>query len=422
MTIVQLVKREVKAFIKNPGFIIGLILMISVYGILGNITGMAVESATKEFTEANIGLVLEEDTRLVKELVKLLNTTTGGRIRVYGSLDEAISEAEVGVVIPAGFTENATSLNKSVVLRGGVRVTTFSLTGAQARTSLLVVVSSTIERLLPLAISATYNVSLQPQKPVLMSSNILFYDKKISQEEFLSITAFISYTPLLVSLILGINATYAAQLVAVEKVEKAFEMLLAQPIRRRNIVLAKILGASIASILFGAVYLIGMLMFIGGGLNITTTVGTEQVSPITMIIGFLGPEMLGVIVSSLVIGLIFSGAIGVIIGSMVSDERIAGVLVTPVMFIFIGVGFLTMITGLSPNPASAVLAGLTIASLPYIYAISLFSGETFLIIYSIIVAAGVCSLLIYIASTIFNKDIVVLGLRIPWGRKARERM
>ncbi|MFN3268618.1 MAG: ABC transporter permease, partial [Zestosphaera sp.] len=335
MTIAQLVKREVKAFIKNPGFIIGLILMVSFYSVLGNITGRAVESAAKEVTEANIGLVLEENTRLVEELVKLLNTTTGGRIRVYGSLDEAILEAGVGVAIPAGFTENATSPNKSVVLRGGVRVTTFSLTGAQARTSLLVAVSSTIERLLPLAISATYNVSLQPQKPVLVSSNILFYDKKISQEEFFSITAFISLTPLLVSLILGINATYAAQLVAVEKVEKAFEMLLAQPIRRRNIVLAKILGASIASILFGAVYLIGILtMFIGGGLNITTTVGTEQVPPITVIIGFLGPEVLGVIALSLVIGLIFSGAIGVIIGSMVSDERIAGGLVAPVMFIF----------------------------------------------------------------------------------------
>ncbi|MEO3993594.1 MAG: ABC transporter permease [Desulfurococcaceae archaeon TW002] len=423
MTIAQLVKREVKAFIKNPGFIIGLILMISFYGVLGNITSRVVESTAKEVTEANIGLVLEEDTRLVKELVKLLNTTTDGKIRVYESLDEAILEAGVGVVIPAGFTENATSLNKSVVLRGSVRVFTFSLTGAQARTSLLVAISSTIERLLPLAISATYNVSLQSLKPVLIGSSIFFYGKEISQEEFLSITTFISLTPLFVSLILGINATYAAQLVAVEKVEKAFEMLLVQPIRRRNIVLAKILGASIASILFGAVYLVGVLtMFIGVSPDITTTVGTEQVLPITVVISFLGPELLGVIMLSLVIGLIFSGTIGVIVGSMVSDERIAGGLVAPVMFIFVGIGFLTMLMGLPLNPLSAVLAGLTITPLPYVYAVSIFSGETSLIMYSIIVAAGTCSFLIYIASTIFNRDIVVLGLRISWSRKAREKM
>lgn len=422
MTIAQLIKREVKAFIKNPGFIIGIILMISFYGVLGNITGRAVESAVKEVMELNVGLVLGEDTKLVRELVKLLNTTMEGRVRIYSSLNEAVTETGVGVIIPAGFTENATSLDKPVVLRGGVRVTTFSLTGAQARAGILTTISGAIERLLPLAISATYNVSLQPQKPVLVSGSVSFYDKKISQEEFLSLTAFLSLTPLFVSLILGINTTYASQLMAIEKVEKAFEMLLAQPIRRRDIVLAKILGASVASILFGAVYLIGMLsMFAGGVSGTTTPAGAEQTSLITTLIGFLGPGILGVMGLTLVIGLIFSGAVGVIIGSIVSDERIAGGLAAPVMFVFIGVGFLTMFMGLPPNPVTAVLAGLTIASLPYMYAVSLLSGEATLIIYSIAVAVGMCFLLIYAASMIFNRDIVVLGLRISWSRKAKEK-
>ncbi|MEM0474565.1 MAG: ABC transporter permease [Zestosphaera sp.] len=421
--IAQLIKREVKAFIKNPGFIIGIILMISFYGVLGNIVGSATKSAVEEVMESSVGLVLGEDTKLVRELIKLLNTTMGGKVRVYSSLDEAVSETGVGILIPAGFTENATSLDKPVVLGGGVRVTTFSLTGAQARTGLLTTVSNTIERLLPLAISATYNVSLQPQKPVLVSGNISFYDKKISQEEFLAITALISFTPLFISLILGMNTTYASQLVAVEKVEKAFEMLLAQPIRRRDIVLAKILGASVASVLFGAVYLAGMLaMFVGTTGSLTAPAGTEQVSPIIITVNLLGPEILGLIGLTIVIGLISSGAIGVIIGSIVSDERIAGGLATPVMLVFIGIGFLTMFMGLPPNPVTAFLAGLTIVSLPYMYAISLLSGETVLITYSIIVAIGMCSLLIYVASTIFNRDIVVLGLRISWSKKTKERL
>ncbi|MEM4646621.1 MAG: ABC transporter permease, partial [Zestosphaera sp.] len=396
---------------------------ISFYGVLGNIVGSATKSAVEEVMESSVGLVLGEDTKLVRELIKLLNTTMGGKVRVYSSLDEAVSETGVGILIPAGFTENATSLDKPVVLGGGVRVTTFSLTGAQARAGLLTTVSNTIERLLPLAISATYNVSLQPQKPVLVSGNILFYDKKISQEEFLAITALISFTPLFISLILGMNTTYASQLVAVEKVEKAFEMLLAQPIRRRDIVLAKILGASVASVLFGAVYLAGMLaMFVGTTGSLTAPAGTEQVSPIIITVNLLGPEILGLIGLTIVIGLISSGAIGVIIGSIVSDERIAGGLATPVMLVFIGIGFLTMFMGLPPNPVTAFLAGLTIVSLPYMYAISLLSGETVLITYSIIVAIGMCSLLIYVASTIFNRDIVVLGLRISWSKKTKERL
>lgn len=419
MTLTQLIKREVKAFIKNPGFIIGLVLIVSVYGLLGNITGRAVESAMKEVIESNVGLVLEEKTRLVEELVKLLNTTMGGRVRVYESLDKAVSDAGVGVVIPTGFTENATSPDKPIMLRGSVKVAVFSLTGAQARAGLLTTISSAVERLLPLAISATYNVSLQPQKPVLVSGSISFYNKKVSQEVFLSITAFTSLTSLLVSIILGINTTYASQIVAIEKVEKAFEMLLAQPIRRRDIVLAKILGASIASILFGAVYMIGLLtMFLGG---ISSTASAEQAPPITTITAFLGPEMLGVIGLAIVLGLIFSGAIGVVIGSLVSDERIAGGLAAPVMFVFMGVGFMAMFMGLPPNPASAVLAGLTIATLPCMYAVSLMSGETTLMLYSIIVSVGTCALLIYVASAIFNKDVIVLGLRIPWARKTKEK-
>ncbi len=419
MTLAQLVKREVKAFIKNPGFIIGLVLIISVYGLLGNITGRAVESATKEVIESNIGLVLEERTRLVEELVKLLNTTMEGKVRVYESLDKAVSDAGIGVVIPTGFTENATSPNKLIILRGSVKVTVFSLTGAQARAGLLTAISSTVERLLPLAVSATYNVSLQPQKTVFVSGSILFYNKQVSQEEFLSVTVFTSLIPLLVSIILGINTTYASQLVAVEKVEKAFEMLLAQPIRRRDIVLAKILGASIASILFGAVYMIGLfVMFLGG---ISSAASAEQAPPIIMGTTFLGPEMLGVIGLAVVLGLIFSGAIGVMIGSLVSDERIAGGLAAPVMFVFMGVGFVAMYLGLPPNPVSAVLAGLTIATLPYMYVVSLMSGEISLIVYSIIISVGTCALLIYVASAIFNRDIIVLGLRIPWTRKTKEK-
>ena len=420
MILTQLLKREIKAFLKNPGFIIGIILMVGFYGVLGNITGRAVESAVKEVTELNIGVVLEENTKLVNELIKLLNTTMSGKVHVYDSLDKAVSEAGVGVVIPAGFTENATSLDKPVVLRGGVRVVTFSLTGAQARASVLATISSTVERLLPLAVSATYNVSLQPQKPVLLSGSVSFYDREISQEEFFSIITFVSITPLFISLILGINTTYASQLVAIEKVEKAFEMLLAQPIRRRDIVLAKILGASVASILFGAIYLVGMLTMFTSGAS-ATPVNTSQASLITMVMNFLGPGMLGMIGLTLILGLIFSGAIGVVIGSVVSDERIAGGLAAPVMFVFMGVGFLAMFMGLPPNPASAIAAGLTISSIPYMYAVSLISGETTLILYSVIIAVITCSSLIYIASVIFNRDIVVLGLRITWRKKARER-
>ncbi|MEM4809526.1 MAG: ABC transporter permease, partial [Desulfurococcaceae archaeon] len=284
-------------------------------------------------------------------------------------------------------------------------------------------VSNTLERILPIAIGAIYNVSIQPQKPVVLNSTILLYEREIDYSVFSSIMFMISLTPMLVSIVFGINATYASQLVAIEKVEKAFEMLLAQPIKRRDIVLAKILGASIASIIFGTIYLIGMfIIYTGGQGSAVQEVSGITTTPFTLMLNIFGPWILIITGLTLMLGLVFSGAIGVIIGSAVSDERIAGGLATPIMLIFIGVGFSIMFMGLQPSISTAILAGMTIAPLPYIYAISTLSGDVFLMVYSIGIAIGMCALLIYLATNMFNRDIVVLGIRISWARKQKERV
>ncbi|MEM4757007.1 MAG: ABC transporter permease [Desulfurococcaceae archaeon] len=423
MTLSHLLKREIKAFLKNPSFILAVVLVLGIYGTLGNITGKATESAVREMLEARIGLVMEEDTQLVRQVVRLLNITLNGKVYLYDSLDRAISETGIGVVLPRGFTENATSTDKPVLIKGSVRVMAFSITSGQARIGVLSAVSNTLERILPIAIGAIYNVSIQPQKPVVLNSTILLYEREIDYSVFSSIMFMISLTPMLVSIVFGINATYASQLVAIEKVEKAFEMLLAQPIKRRDIVLAKILGASIASIIFGTIYLIGMfIIYTGGQGSAVQEVSGMTTTPFTLMLNIFGPWILIITGLTLMLGLVFSGAIGVIIGSAVSDERIAGGLATPIMLIFIGVGFSIMFMGLQPSISTAILAGMTIAPLPYIYAISTLSGDVFLMVYSIGIAIGMCALLIYLATNMFNRDIVVLGIRISWARKQKERM
>ncbi|MEM1628582.1 MAG: ABC transporter permease [Desulfurococcaceae archaeon] len=423
MTLSHLLKREIKAFLKNPSFILAVVLVLGIYGTLGNITGKATESAVREMLEARIGLVMEEDTQLVRQVVRLLNITLNGKVYLYDSLDRAISETGIGVVLPRGFTENATSTDKPVLIKGSVRVMAFSITSGQARIGVLSAVSNTLERILPIAIGAIYNVSIQPQKPVVLNSTILLYEREIDYSVFSSIMFMISLTPMLVSIVFGINATYASQLVAIEKVEKAFEMLLAQPIKRRDIVLAKILGASIASIIFGTIYLIGMfIIYTGGQGSAVQEVSGITTTPFTLMLNIFGPWILIITGLTLMLGLVFSGAIGVIIGSAVSDERIAGGLATPIMLIFIGVGFSIMFMGLQPSISTAILAGMTIAPLPYIYAISTLSGDVFLMVYSIGIAIGMCALLIYLATNMFNRDIVVLGIRISWARKQKERV
>ncbi|MGB9828321.1 MAG: ABC transporter permease, partial [Thermosphaera sp.] len=108
------------------------------------------------------------------------------------------------------------------------------------------------------------------------------------------------------------------------------------------------------------------------------------------------------------------------LGSIVSDERIAGALTTPILFVFIGVGYALLFIGLPINVVTGVIAGVTIAPLPIVAVVSTMMGDTTTLAVSLLVAVVSTLSVMSIAVYVFNRDIVVLGLRI--GRlKIRER-
>jgi len=412
-----LIIREIKGFLKNPAFIASLVILFVFYGALGSIMRSGIESAIKESQSFSVGIVKEEDTQLVAELIKVMNQYTNGSIGVYSSLEEAVDKIGVAIVIPKGFTENATTPGKPIVLKGGIRIDSLSPISSQSRLSLLSTIASMISNLLPVAISKLYNVSIEPSKQVSIDSYVRVYDKNLSINEFNAFTGLFSILPLLISIIVGINTGYAAQATAIEKVEKAFEMLLAQPIPRRNVVLAKILGAVVASVIMGITYMAAML-FMVLSINPSVQTGTSEASEMARaLVDVMGVGNIASIVLTLVLGLIYSGAIGVIIGALVSDERIAGVLTTPVILLFMGLGFAIMYGGIPLNLATAVLSGIAITPIPYILLSATLSGQSILVTVSILVAIATTALLLFTAVVVFNRDTVILGLRISVRRK-----
>ncbi|MEM0250427.1 MAG: ABC transporter permease, partial [Desulfurococcaceae archaeon] len=134
MVLAQLVKREIKAFLKNPAFIGTLILLVVFYAALGGMMRRGIEEAQKAVVETSIGVVLEEDTPLTRELINALNVTLQGRVSLHGSLREAAEKAGIGIQIPMGFTANATGSGK-ISLNSIVKVDSFSTTIIQAKTA-----------------------------------------------------------------------------------------------------------------------------------------------------------------------------------------------------------------------------------------------------------------------------------------------
>lgn len=415
MALATLFKREVKAFVKNPAFIAMLVLLLVFYSAIGKITGSATEIAIKEASEMNIGLVVEEETDLVRELIGILNSTTGGRIRVFDTLDDAIRTVGLGIVIPRGFTDNATAPGIPVELVGGVTVTSLSSIGSSARLGMLSYAASIVRNAIPLAVGRVYNISMPLSKDVIVrESYVVFYGRRLSIAEFQMLTGFISFSALFIAVILGVNASQAASMTAIEKVEKAFEMLLAQPIKRRDIVLAKILGASTASILFGVIYIASIFSMIFQAAGAGGAVVVSDIVPLDL-------SLIGALALSIILGLVFTGAIGVVVGGVVSDERIASILAAPITFIIMGIGFYFFFIGPPPDISTAVVAGLSIAPITYVYALSITIGNTILLLISIAFSIATCCIAIVLAAVIFNRDIVVLGLRIGLRRRLTER-
>lgn len=414
----SLVIREVKVFLKNPAFIISIILLISIYGVLGRIISIGTEIAMEEQLKTRIGVVLEEDTPLIEILLGLLNQTSGGKISTFPFASEAIRETGLSITIPSGFTENATFASKPVRLRAEVRVDSISPVFGQAKVGLAANIASLIQNLMPIAVGMLYNVSMPPPKIVIAETSILMYNRVLSSGEFNAIASFAALIPTILGVVIGINTAYAAQSTAVEKVEKAFEMLLSQPIPRRSVVVAKIIGSFVASLITGTAYFAGMLLMFSGFMP---TSASQEATGEVNLINLLGMDTIILSILSLIIGLIYSGAIGVILGSIVSDERIAGALSTPITFLFIGVGLATIYMGLPLNAITAVIAGVTIAPLPYIFASVSLMGEYNLIAISTATGIASCALLIALASALFNRDIVILGLRFSWKRRMLEK-
>ncbi|MGB9816652.1 MAG: ABC transporter permease [Desulfurococcaceae archaeon] len=423
MVLTQLVKREIKAFLKNPGFIISLVILFAFYAAMGGIMRRSAEETQRIILQSNIGFVVEDNTAFVQELVKTINETLGGRVKIYSNIREAVEDTGVGLLIPRGFTTNITNNLTTLYLSSMVKIDSPSTTIVQAKTSILSQLASLIEHILPYVVSKTLGYEISGEYMVSIHGSALFYGREVDSALLMGFLTFITMLPLLVGILIGTNAGYAAQLVAYEKLEKAFEMLLAQPIKRSSIVIAKIIGASVATIIYSAVILASIFILALGSIpgevqSIDNSVITSSITELSRQLGLdVAFHFIVSIAIALILGLLETGSLGIILGSMASDERTAGLLITPVMFLYLGLAFAFTFIGFQVNIATSVLAGFIVLPLPMVYMLSLISGETIYIVVSLASSIAVCILLTSIAVFLFNRDIVVLGLRIRLRRE-----
>ena len=419
MALRHLIVREVKAALRNPAFIASLVLLFIFYMAIGGAARSGISQAIEEAMRMRVAIVTEESTELVTALLQNLNASTGGGIRVYQSVESALNENIHVIILPKGFTESALTPGKTPVFKALVKIDTLSQVAIQSRVGVVQSIASLTSSLLPRTIALLYNISIPPQKSVVVNTTVIAFGRTMSIAEANSLLNFAIAAMFIVSFIMGITTSSAAANTAIEKVEKAFEMLLAQPVPRREIVLAKIIGAVAIALLTGVVYFIAFFAMLFLMASPTAGLATEGgMLEIGTIMTYVGGEALGYVIVPLVVGLIYSGAIGVIIGSISSDERIAGVLATPITFLYVGLAIAGMFVNLPVNTLTVMLYGVLVAPLPYIYIVSKMSNSLTPLVIGTVTAMASCIIIITIAVVVFNRDTVILGIR--WPKKRRE--
>jgi len=407
--------REIKAFIKNPTFILMIVLLIVFYGGLGQLFSHASREAMKEAMTQNIGVILLDRSDLAREIINYVNRTLGGRAYYVSSIKEGLNKYGIVIIIPENFTESLLSNRTSTILMNStVVINKFSLT-VSTKTE---IVEAFID-----AVQDAYRdimISKHGLKPSLLNKKIISNTIVKVGKNYMPMTEFGTIVSIgmsflmLLAIIIALNTSNAVSFMAMEKTEKAFELLLAQPIPRRTIVLGKLVASVIASIIMGAAYIIGLFLMIGGMIsgfstNTETTAGTNSgIEAVTQAIGVNGLLLMA---GALVLGLIYTGALGIILGSLVSDQRMAGVIVTPVMLILMGIVFISYTMGLQLNIITSIWVGATIVNLPIYTIYALIGGSYDLIIAAYASGTIITVALIALAIWIFNKDIVVLGIR-----------
>ena len=407
--------REIKAFIKNPTFILMIVLLIVFYGGLGQLFSHASREAMKEAMTQNIGVILLDRSDLAREIINYVNRTLGGKAYYVSSIKEGLNKYGIVIIIPENFTESLLSNRTSTILMNStVVINKFSLT-VSTKTE---IVEAFID-----AVQDAYRdimISKHGLKPSLLNKKIISNTIVKVGKNYMPMTEFGTIVSIgmsflmLLAIIIALNTSNAVSFMAMEKTEKAFELLLAQPIPRRTIVLGKLVASVIASIIMGAAYIIGLFLMIGGMIsgfstNTETTAGTNSgIEAVTQAIGVNGLLLMA---GALVLGLIYTGALGIILGSLVSDQRMAGVIVTPVMLILMGIVFISYTMGLQLNIITSIWVGATIVNLPIYTIYALIGGSYDLIIAAYASGTIITVALIALAIWIFNKDIVVLGIR-----------
>lgn len=345
--IIPLVEKEVKDLLRDPRIYIGLIIPVIMLPLLGSIMSTAVSTSIQtSVVGLKIAVIDADNTGLSRELLNLLKNMGMSIDEISETdLNSAINRmrglgSEFLMVIEKGFEEDLNNFRKGNIEVYAI-VDSVGLSSIGKYSALQMQIGRCIEifsdmliyKLRPNVNTETVRKPLNFTFHSILKNNVVNIDPQTLLSQFLMGYGMI--VPLLLFILSISVVQIAATATAVENEEKTLETLLTLPISRYEILVAKLLGSSIISVIGGLLFTIGFLIYFESmlkmsGMDVLT--GVSQVLPPVPLESFL------LLAISLILSILFITSLGVVIGALSSDVRMAnsllGVIIIPIMIPF----------------------------------------------------------------------------------------
>lgn len=403
----------------TPQMIVPLLLSIAVFMFIGQIAGSQVEAIEKE--KIRVALI-DEDRTEISEIVRLGLEKQNFEVVEYSlGINEAIAEerrksGSFLVYIPENFSENLKA-GKQGVLKVYVFMSSFSLAGVQKSSKVKAVIQGINDILSSNIIQKSLkSPSLNPffvKNPVKFVEYVRINERETSGN-FEAIINFVSnqssFIPIIMTIIIIISSQSVATAIASEKENKTLETLLASPVSRSSIALAKMLSSGLVALSVAVFYLIGFRTYLnsvtGGALKGSSGASmAEMVKNLGLQLAFADYILLGF---SIFCSVMIALSISIILGSFADSVKSVQAVVTPIMILILIPYLLTLFVDLNQLP---MLPRLLVWAIPFTHTLQavqnlLFSRYDF-VAFGIIYQAFVFAVLLIFVRNLFHSDRIL---------------
>ncbi len=403
----KIIRKEVKELL-TPATLVPIIIIAVLFGSLGGVFGGIEET----MTEAPKVAVINQDPGMMSGVAVAVINQSAEIVYQGQDVQDALNALDDAggvslLIIPSNFTSNImgdkVGTIEAIWLMKGAGIMD-SLPGASVEGVLMNVDQAISIVLIQNNLTANASLILNPTQ---LTESTVFKGKTMEGVSPITISSMMSSQSFVMPLIVLMVIIYAGSIVissmGTEKENKTLETLLTMPVSRTSIVFGKLVGAAIVGLLMAVIYMLGMSYYFSSLMG-SATIDLEQYG---MTLGILDYVLVGI---SLFAALVFALALCMILGIFTKNYKAAQTMTLPVTFLAMIPMFVTMFTDFDTLPlvAKAVVFAIPFSH-PMIAMRALMFDDYVLVLSGIAYSSMMALLVMFIAVTLFKKDILLTG-------------